>query len=121
MLKYYYCLVPWEDTKGGTAEGMGYAYANQDRWIETTEDKVSEWQSGAVLGCAFVVKDQIAYAVRKSYMDLDNNWVVVICIESKQGCDTKIFQKSNTPLPVPPGSTGTVTGPTIEEEEEEDF
>lgn len=115
-MKYYYCLIPYEDTKGGVSEGKAYAYANRDKWIEATDQAgTSEWQTGTVLGCEFVIKNQVAYQVRKSYLDFDNNWVVVICIESRQGCDTKVFNKSNTPLPnanptTPPQDTSSGAG-----------
>ena len=87
-MKYYFCLVPDSDG-GGINIGRRYAYNNRDKWVEGSDDISTYLASGYTNGVDYVVLNGLAYQIKKSYIDLEENFVVIVCKESIEGCDKK--------------------------------
>ena len=84
-MKYYFCLVPKEDSVG-TNIGRTYAYKNRDKWIECT-DMATYLSAGYVKGVDHTIYNGKAYAITKTYLDLDEKIGLFVCVESVSGCD----------------------------------
>lgn len=88
-MKYFFCLVPKEKASGINI-GRRYAYDNRDKWVEGDIELSTYLASGYTNGVDFVVYNGIAYYVKKSYLDLQENFVVLVCKESIEGCDKAV-------------------------------
>ena len=91
-MKYFFCLIPKEDSAGINI-GRRYAYDNRDKWVEGDIELSTYLASGYTNGVDFVVHNGIAYYVKKSYLDLAEKFVVLVCKESIEGCDKVKPQK----------------------------
>lgn len=85
-MKYYFCLVP-ESDRAGLNVGRKYAYANRDKWIDGNIELSTYLASGYTNGVDFIVYQGKAYYIKKSYLDVEENFVVIVCRESIEGCD----------------------------------
>lgn len=86
-MKYYFCLVSDQDRITGTNIGKTYAYKNRSKWIPGGNDIHNYLTAGYMKGVDFVVVEGKAYMIMKSYIDLTENFVVIVCVESVAGCD----------------------------------
>lgn len=89
-MTYYFCLVSKEDSTGmnaGLNIGRKYAYANRSKWVQAGNEISSYLTSGYTNGVDLVVYQGKAYYIKKSYIDLEENFVVLVCKESFDGCD----------------------------------
>lgn len=71
---------------------IGYAYAkqHQSEWVSGSNDLNGNLTSGSSKGIDNVIHDNKAYLISKLYFDIDSNSVLIICVESVFGCDTKL-------------------------------
>lgn len=83
----YYCLVSAKDAECGSNLGWGYCKAHKSEWIKGSSDTDDINTTGFVKGANFIVSGGKVYAHHKYYQDLDEKKVVILCIESVQGCD----------------------------------
>lgn len=83
-MTYKFCLVPFEDVKKG-AVGWAYAKENESKWMEYNPEPYLA--AGYVKGVDHVIKDDKAYAIMKSYINLSEDYILHVCAESTQGCD----------------------------------
>jgi len=91
-MAFKFCLLTADEAKDGRK--IGYAYANKikDRWISSSASGLKEFLTvGYVKGEDFVYKDGKAYKICKSYIDLDNNLILILCTEVTSGCETMEF------------------------------
>lgn len=86
---YVFCLLTAEECKDPTHFGLNYAKTKQSEWITGPSSGTSEWVSASQKGRDFVYKDGKAYMIHKTYFDTETNKCVVICKESRDGCDTR--------------------------------
>lgn len=86
-MKYYFCLVDKSNVSTGTNVGKTFAYKNRSKWIEAKDGIHNYLTAGYMKGVDFVVLDGKAYMIMKSYIDLTENFVVLVCTESVAGCD----------------------------------
>lgn len=85
-MKYYFCLVPAEDAKNGANIGKTYAYKNRSKWIEKSVFD-GNLTVGFNQGVDFIVHDNKAYMLKKNFIDIDEGFFVLLCIESTIGAD----------------------------------
>ena len=86
-MTYYFSLVPFEDSKNGVNLGCTYAYAHRDKWVQGPADVSDFLAAGYVKGIDHVRYNGKAYSILRSYVDLDEDFVVIVCTESVTGCD----------------------------------
>ena len=90
----YLFFVSAEEAKDGTKTGFGYAISKRSEWVQkniSDSDIGCVYVTGLEHGQDYIVYDNVVYAVYKKYVNVDENYVVVICRESEYGCDTKVF------------------------------
>ena len=85
-MKYYFCLVPHSD-RAGLNTGRKFAYENRDKWIEGDIELSTYLASGYTVGVDFIVHEGKAYYIKKSYLDIEEKFVVIVCRESIDGAD----------------------------------
>ena len=89
-MTYNFFLLNRDDAKDGTRIGYAYAKLKESEWISKNSDQLAAYLTvGFVKGCDHVVHDGKAYAIMKTYTDLDNNATLFVCVESTVGCDNK--------------------------------
>ena len=86
-MKYYFCLVPEQDAKNGVNIGRSYAYKNRSKWIEKSNLE-GYLTVGYVQGVDLVTHNNKAYMIRKTFIDLDEDFLVFVCTESTIGADS---------------------------------
>ena len=86
-MKYYFCLVDGIKAKSGLNIGRKYAYENRNTWVEGAEDLPLYLTAGYMKGTDFVTYQGKAYYIMKTYIDLDEDFVLLVCKESIMGCD----------------------------------
>ena len=86
-MKYYFCLVNEKDRTNGTNIGKTYAYQNRSKWVEAHESIKDFLTVGYVKGVDHVVVNGKVYALMKTYIDTDDDFIVFVCVESVSGCD----------------------------------
>ena len=86
-MKMYFCPVSYEETKSGLAVGRANAFKDESKWVEAPDDFVTYLTAGYVKGVDYVVINDKAYMLMKSYLDPANDRVVIVCTESISGCD----------------------------------
>lgn len=86
-MKYYFCLVDKDSVATGTNVGKSYAYKNRSKWIEAKDGIHNYLTAGYMKGVDFIVHKNKAYMIMKSYIDVSENFVVLVCAESVAGCD----------------------------------
>ena len=91
---YKFCLVPYSEWKKGVAIGRAWADEHESEWIEYNPEPYLA--AGYVKGVDHVTKDGISYQIMKTYIDLDNNYILHVCAESVQACDVKKVVKEET-------------------------
>ena len=86
-MNYYFCLIDAESAKLGTNLGRKYVYDHESEWI-LADPKLSTYlTTGYVKGVDYCVKNNKAYALLKSFIDLETKCVILLCKESTFGCD----------------------------------
>lgn len=88
-MKCFFCLLSKEEANDPTKIGYAYALTKKKDWIQN--DDTENYLTGALKGVDFMVHDGKVYMFLKRYVDLKNNEQLVVCTESKFGCDTKQF------------------------------
>lgn len=88
-MDYFFCLLSYEEAKDPTKYGYNYALTKESEWIQCNASE--NYMTGTIKGVDFFIKNGIAYSFHKRFLDLDNNRIIVMGIESKSGCDTKQF------------------------------
>lgn len=83
-----FCLLSLEECKDPTHFGLNYAKTKQSEWI-TGPDETLTWVTASQKGRDFIYKDGKSYMIHKTYFDSETNNCVVICKESRDGCDTR--------------------------------
>ena len=90
-MKYFFYLVSKEDKKNAHSIGKVCTYKNRAKWIEIPSD-ISNYLASVnfTQGINSIVYDNKVYMIWKSYIDISENFVVFVCIESTQGADIEI-------------------------------
>ncbi len=89
-MNYNFFLIDRKDAQDGTRIGYAYAKLHESDWISVSSDDVKDYLTvGFVKGCDYVVNDGKAYAIMKTYTDLQDKSTLFICVESIAGCDNK--------------------------------
>ena len=89
-MNYNFFLIDRKDAQDGTRIGYAYAKLHEGDWISVSSDEVKDYLTvGFVKGCDYVVNDGKAYAIMKTYTDLQDKSTLFICVESIAGCDNK--------------------------------
>lgn len=89
-MKYFFCLIPDKDARDGVNIGRTYAYKNRAKWKEVSG--ISEYlTAGYVKGVDFIVVDDVAYEMKKTYLDANEKFIVILATESISGCDIPDF------------------------------
>lgn len=87
-MKYYFCLLSKDDVPAGTNPGRRIVYENRSEWVEKPADEISKYlTAGYVKGVDYVVSNNKAYWIYKSFIDIDEDFVVIAAVESITGCD----------------------------------
>jgi len=86
-MKYYFCLVSDKERNSGINIGKTYAYNHRSSWIEGPDGIHNYLTAGYMKGVDFVVSNNKAYMIMKSYIDVTENFVVIVAVESISGCD----------------------------------
>lgn len=86
-MKYFFCLISNKDTNAVNI-GKTFVYKNRAKWVEVPGEEFCKYlTAGYVKGIDHVVYQNKAYMIMKSYMDLEEHFVVMACVESISGCD----------------------------------
>ena len=85
-MKYYACLIPKEDGKIGLNVGRYYTYQHRREWVDASGIDTF-LAAGYVKGGDHFTYNNKAYIIMKSFIDLNEKFVVVVAIESTNGCD----------------------------------
>ena len=88
MASIYAFCVTKEDAADGTKCGWAWAKENRSKWIQC-DDLGDFLCPGYNVGEDYIVHDGKAYAVKKSFCDVDTNSFVLLGVESMQACDVK--------------------------------
>lgn len=122
-MKYYFCLVDGDDAKSGLNIGRKYAYEKRSKWVEGAEDLPLYLTAGYMKGTDFVSYKGKAYFIMKTYIDLDEDFVLLVCKESEMGCDkpdeVEENNTENNEVEKPEDTTDSVEVETPAEESEE--
>ena len=86
-MTYYFCLISDEDAKTGINIGRKYAYEHRDEWVVGADDLPLYLTAGYMKGMDFVTYDGKAYFIMKTFIDLNEGFVLLVCKESIMGCD----------------------------------
>ena len=86
-MTYYFCLVDGDDSKSGLNIGRKYAYEKRSEWVKGADDLPLYLTAGYMKGTDFVTCKGKAYYIMKTYIDLDEDFVLLVCKESEMGCD----------------------------------
>lgn len=87
-MKYFFCLVNNGDLPVGSNPGRRFVYENRDKWIEKSGEDYSRYlTAGYVKGVDYVTYKGKAYWMLKSFVDLEEDFIVIVCTESLTGCD----------------------------------
>lgn len=86
-MKYYFCPVSAAERVTGTNVGKTYAYNNRSKWVEASDGIHNYLTAGYMKGVDHVILNNKVYALMKSYIDVENHFVVIVCVESVAGCD----------------------------------
>ena len=94
-MTYNFFLLSKDDALDGTKIGYAYAKLNEDKWISVDGSSLAAFLTiGFVKGCDYIVHEDKAYGIMKSYTDIDNSATLIIAVESTVGCDNKkVFNK----------------------------
>ena len=88
-MKYYFCLLSTEEALVPTNIGLNYALTKRASWIEIASSGASDaFVNDGNKGHYFAYHDGKSYMLQKRYINLDDKYIVIICTESKAGCDT---------------------------------
>ena len=86
-MKYFFCLISSADNDP-LHIGRNFVYKNRSKWVEVPGEEFCKYlTAGYVKGIDYAVYQGKAYMLMKSYMDLDEHFVVMVCKESVAGCD----------------------------------
>ena len=88
-MKIFFCPISHEETKNGTSIGCSFAYANKSRWVQAPDDVTSYLTAGYAKGVDHIIVKNKAYMIMKTYIDVTENQIVMVCTESILGCDNK--------------------------------
>lgn len=84
-MDYYFLLISADDDRNGK-NGLKYVMDNKTKWIKCNE-AVEFLTTGYSKGVDFIIKDGKAAMVKKSYINIDEKYVVHLCVESLAGSD----------------------------------
>ena len=87
IMTIFFCPISNEEVKKGTSVGRTYAYANKSKWVQAPAETGIYLTAGYVKGVDHVVIDGKAYMLMKTYIDISENSIVILCTESVLGCD----------------------------------
>lgn len=95
-MDFYFYIISNDDYTGGKL-GWADALANKDKWIQCNE--VKEYlAAGYVNGVDHVVYENKAAYIKKTYINLEEKYVVHVCALSKAGCDIVVEKKEEPPV-----------------------
>lgn len=83
----YFCLIEKEDLNDPSTTGLDYVMKHQGDWVKSTDDIDSTLAPGWTKGTDFMVHDNKAYALYKTFMFPTEDNVVYLCKYSPMGCD----------------------------------
>ena len=87
-MKYYFCLDGKDVMSNGSNPGREYVYDHKEEWIPVPGDEYCKYlTAGYVKGVDYAVYKGIAYLLFKSFIDSEENAVILLCTESMFGCD----------------------------------
>lgn len=87
-MKYKFLLISKEDAINPVNLGAKFVYDHKSEWLDESADEWCKYlTAGYVKGVDFVMKNNKAYMLLKSYLDLDADTVIFLCQESKYGAD----------------------------------
>lgn len=87
-MTYNAFLVSADDSKDGLKIGYAYAKANKDRWIKM-KDPEGFITVGYNKGSDFLIHDDKAYQIVKSYFDMDEGSCLIVATECISGAEVK--------------------------------
>ena len=77
-MKYKFMFVNESAVEHPEMYGYAYAVENKNEWVEN--NNVHEYlTAGYVRGVDYVVNNDIAYYVRKTYLDITGNLIIFVC------------------------------------------
>lgn len=75
--------------KDPTTVGYGYAKLHKSDWVSSTGDLNGIVTVGVNKGVDNVIYNETAYQINRVFFGVDTNTILVICVESPFGPDTK--------------------------------
>lgn len=95
-MKYYFCLVPKNENQPRNM-GMTYTYEHRSNWIAVDGDEYCKYlTAGYMKGVDFTVYKGKCYMIMKTFLDLEENFVVMLCTESAYGSDMENVLRPKT-------------------------
>lgn len=89
-MNYKFFFISAEDAKKDpTKVGYGYAKLHKSDWVDGPSDLNGIITVGVNKGVDNVIHDDKAYQINRCFFGADDNTVLVICVESPFGPDTK--------------------------------
>ena len=81
-----FCLVKRDDAINPVNMGAKYVIDHKSDWVDGSyfKDFITV---GYMKGCDFIVYENKAYSIKKSYLFPEDSTIVVLADESVQGCD----------------------------------
>lgn len=89
-MEYKFFLLSAKDAKDPGKMGWAYALHKKDEWVSNPEE-VPFLTVGYNKGSDYIVVNDVAYMIYKSFTDITNDFILFFCIESEFGCDVKSF------------------------------
>lgn len=89
MASVYAFCISKEDARDKTKTGWAWTKENKSDWIQC-DDLGDFCCPGYNIGEDYIIHNGKAYAVKKSFSDVDNNEFVILAVESQQACDIRI-------------------------------
>ena len=93
-MKTYLFFISNEDAKDGNKTGFAYAKSKKSSWIEQSfsiSDVDCVYVEGINNGQDYIVKHDVVYTPYKKYVNITENYILIICKTSELGCETKVF------------------------------
>ena len=75
--------------KDPTTVGFAYAKLHESDWVTGPSDFNGIITVGVNKGIDNVIYENKAYQINRVYFGVDNNTILVLCVESVLGCDIK--------------------------------
>lgn len=81
------CLLPYDVAQNGINTGYWYIKNHIGDLVDLPEEARAYLEAGYQQGTDFIVYEGIAYVMKKTYICMDENLIVYLAIESKDGCN----------------------------------